>query len=82
MVKSSTQKNTGVENFRPKKIRRTPRHIYTRVPPPPPPPPWAMDYSKVDHPNIDYPQIIITLLFMGWVRDGVYGWEQGFIIVM
>ena len=33
MVKSSTQKNTGVENFRPKKIRRTPRHVYTRVSP-------------------------------------------------
>ena len=31
-VKSSTQKNTGVENFRPKKIRRTPCQVYTQVP--------------------------------------------------
>ena len=35
-VKSSTQKNTGVENFRPKKIRRTPpSRLYPSTPPPP-----------------------------------------------
>ena len=33
-VKSSTQKNTGVENFRPKKIRRTPpSRLYPSTPP-------------------------------------------------